>query len=116
MLLLAGGIIAPRPDAGAPLGPSRAQHAVQHTPRSQQIRQRAQRPGRQRRGVTLQIGPRRRYQQAAAVRQHDEQLELPAAAHPPDQLKRAALQRVPWPHDPHRRREAIEVGLVSCLR
>ena len=103
--------------------PGGAQHPVQHPPRDQQILKRTQgllatcRATRRRRRhrLTLQVGPRRRDQRAAAVRQHQDQLQPPLAAHPPDQLKRAALQRVPRPHDPDRRREAIEVGSVSCL-
>jgi hypothetical protein len=88
---------------------------VQDSARHQQIVKRSQRarPGRFDRA--LQIGPRRRHHQVAAVRKHQDQLEPAAAAHPPHQLERAALPRVTRPHHPHRRREAIEVGSVSCL-
>jgi len=88
---------------------------VQDSARSQQIVKRSQRarPGRFDRA--LQIRPRRRHHQVAAVRQHQDQIEPAATAHPPHQLKRAALPRVTRPHDPHRRREAVEVGSVSCL-
>jgi hypothetical protein len=65
--------------------------------------------------VAFEICPCGRDEQGAAVRQHQDQLELPAAAHPADQLKRATLQRVARPHDTDRRREAVEVGSVSCL-
>jgi hypothetical protein len=88
---------------------------LEHPPRRQQIIKRSQRarPGRFDRA--LQIGPRRRHHQVAAVRQHHDQLEPAAAAHPSHQLKRAALPRVTRPQHPHRRREAIEVGSVSRL-
>jgi hypothetical protein len=88
---------------------------VQDSARRQQIVKRSQRarPGRFDRA--LQIRPRRRHHQVAAVRQHQDQLEPAAAAHPPHQLKRAALPRVTRPHNPHRRREAIEMGSVWCL-
>jgi predicted metal-dependent phosphoesterase TrpH len=88
---------------------------VQDSARSQQIVKPSQRarPGRFDRA--LQIRPRRRHHQVAAVRQHQDQLEPAATAHPPHQRKRTALPRVTRPHNPHRRREAIEVGSVSCL-
>jgi predicted metal-dependent phosphoesterase TrpH len=88
---------------------------VQDSARSQQIVKRSQRarPGRFDRA--LQIRPRRRHHQVAAVRQHQDQLEPAATAHPAHQRKGAALPRMTRPHDPHRRREAIEVGSVSCL-
>jgi hypothetical protein len=88
---------------------------VQDSARSQQIVKRSQRarPGRFDRA--LQIGPRRRHHQVAAVRQHQDQLEPPATAHPPHQLKRTALPRVTRPHNPHRHREAVEVGSLSRL-
>jgi len=50
-----------------------------------------------------------------SVRHNENQLKPPAAAHPADQLERAALQRMTCPHDPHPLREAIEVCSVSCL-
>jgi hypothetical protein len=88
---------------------------VQDSARRQQILKRSQRarPGRFDRA--LQIGPRRRHHQVAAVRQDQDQLQSAAAAHPPHQLKRAALPRMTRPHDPHGCREAVEVGSVSCL-
>src|ERR1039458_130273 len=85
------------------------------TPHRQQAPHRPPRPRLERLDRTLQIRPRRRDQQPTAVRQHQDQLQPPPAAHPPDQLERAALQRMPLPNDPDRRREPIEVGLVSCL-
>jgi hypothetical protein len=71
-MLLASGIIAPGQDATARLGGlSSAQHAVQHPAHDHQVLCRAQRPGhrRRRRGLTGQIGPRRRNEQTAAIRQ-----------------------------------------------
>jgi hypothetical protein len=118
-MLLASEIIAPGQDDTAPTSPllkqTGTQHAVQHPPHRQQVPHRAHRPRLERLDRTLQIRPRRREQQPTAVRQHQDQLQPPPAAHPPDQLERAALQRMPLPNDPDRRREPIEVGLVSCL-
>jgi hypothetical protein len=118
-MLLANEIIAPGQDDTAPVGrlirQVSTQHAVQHPSHRQQLLGRAQRARGQRPGLTLQIAPRRRDPGAAAVRQHQEQIEPPAAAHPPDQLKRADVQRMARPHHPDCRREAIEVGSVSCL-
>jgi hypothetical protein len=88
---------------------------VKNPSRGEQIIKRRQRPRPGRVGRDLQIGPRRRDEQVASVRQHHNQLQAPAAPHPPHQLKRAALPRVPRPPNPDRRREAIEVGSVSCL-
>jgi hypothetical protein len=65
--------------------------------------------------VDIEICPFCGDQQATAVPKHHDQLKLALAAHPARQLERAALKRVTRPHDPHRRREAIEVGSVSCL-
>jgi hypothetical protein len=114
-----GGIIAPCQDDTAPVrrlaGQSGAQHAVQHPAHRQQIRNRRKRPSDRQPDRPLEIGPRGREQQPAAVPQHHNQLQPPPATHPPDQLKRAALQRVTRAHDPHGRREALEVGSVSCL-
>jgi hypothetical protein len=118
-MLLASKIIAPRPDDTAPdrelAAPPGAQHAVQHPSRGQQVLDRAQHPRLRRPHRAFQIRPRCRHQQPAAVGQHKDQLQPPPTTHPPDQLKRAALQRMSRPHHPHHRREAIEVGLVSCL-
>jgi hypothetical protein len=94
------------------------QQRLQHPPDREQIIKRGQRArlGRLRRGGRrLKIRPRGRNEQRAAVRQHHDQLQPAPAAHPTPQLKRAALPRMRTPNDPHRRREAIEVGLVSCL-
>jgi hypothetical protein len=91
------------------------QQRLQHPPRGEQIVERPQRSGRWRLGRGLQVGPGGRQQQTAAVRELDDQLQPPVAAHPPGQLKRAALPRVSRPQHPNRRREAIEVGLVSCV-
>jgi hypothetical protein len=88
---------------------------LQHPPRLQEIVKGAQRPRRRRPGRPPQVGPRGRDHQMAAVWQHHDQLEPAASAHPPHQLKRAVLPRMPRPHDPHPRRKAIEVGNVSCL-
>jgi hypothetical protein len=90
-------------------------HRLQDPPRRQQIIQRPQRPRLDRLGSGLQVSPRGRDHQVAAVRQHQDQLELTPPAHPPHPLKRAALPRMPTPDDPDRRREAIEMGSVSCL-
>ena len=65
--------------------------------------------------MPLEICPFCGDEQATAVLKHEDQLQLAPAAHPARQLKRAALQRVTRAHDPDRRREAIEVGSVSCL-
>jgi hypothetical protein len=91
------------------------QQRIQHSTRGEQIIKRPQRPGRWRLGRGLQVSPGGREQQTAAVRQLDDQLQPSMAAHPPGQLKRAALPRVSRPQHPNRRWEAIEVGLVSCL-
>jgi len=65
--------------------------------------------------MALKICPLCRDKQGAAVLEDQDQLQLAPAAHPARQLKRAALQRVTRAHDPDGRREAIEVGSVSCL-
>jgi len=65
--------------------------------------------------VALEICPFCGDQQATTVLKHHDQLKLALAAHPARHLERAALKRVARAHDPHRRREAIEVGSVSCL-
>ena len=119
--MFAGRIIAPDQDNttrdGRLAGPATAQHTVQHAPHRQQILQRAQCPRCRRPGPTaLQIGPRRWNEHPAAVRQHQQELEPAMPAHPADQLKRAALQRVPHARDPDRRREPIERGSVSSGR
>jgi len=89
---------------------------LHHPPCGEQVIERAQRPsGRRWVGRRVQVGPRGRNQKVAAVRQHQDQLKLAAPAHPAQQLKRLSLPRVPPPQHPHRRREAIEVGLMSCL-
>jgi len=88
---------------------------LEHPSRGEQIPKRAQRPrpDRPRRG--LQIGPRGRDHQMTGVRQDQDQLQPPAPVHPAHQLKRLSLPRMRASDDPHRRREAIEVGLVSCV-
>jgi len=87
----------------------------EHPSRRQQILKRPQRP-RDRLAVRdLQVGPRGRDHQMAAVRQHHDQLQPTTAAHPPHQLKRLTVPCVMSADDPHRPREAIEVGSVSCL-
>jgi hypothetical protein len=91
------------------------QQTVEHATRLKQIGERGKRARRRLLGGRLEIGPPGRDQRAAAVRQDEDQLEPPAATHPADQLKRAALQWVTRPHDPHPLREAVEVGSVSCL-
>ncbi len=91
------------------------QHAIEHSPRRQQVLQRPERPRRWRLGVALEIRPICGDKQGAAVVKHHDQLQLAPAAHPASQLKRAALQRVTCAHDPDGRREAIEVGSLSCL-
>ena len=120
-MMFASRIIVPDQDniarGGRLARPSGAQHTVEHVPHRQQILQRAQSPRCRRPDpTTLQIGPRRRNEHPAAVRQHQQQLEPAMPAHPPDQLKRAAFQRVPRARNPDRRREPIEMGSVSCDR
>jgi hypothetical protein len=87
---------------------------IEHPSRAEQCIQRPQRPRRERAGRALEIRPRGRHEQMAAVRQHHDQLQALMPVHPADQLKRPALPCMPRPHDPDRSREAIEVGLVSC--
>lgn len=65
--------------------------------------------------MSLKICPFCGDKHGAAVLEHQDQLKLTPAAHPAGQLKRAALKRVAGPYDPDGRREAIEVGSVSCL-
>jgi len=65
--------------------------------------------------VPLEICPFCGDEQATAVLKHEDQIELAPPAHPAGQLERAALKRVARAHNPDRRREAIEVGSVSCL-
>ena len=65
--------------------------------------------------MAFEICPGSRNEQGTAVRQHQDQLKLTPAAHPAGEPKRAALQRMAGPHNSDRRREAIEVGSVSCL-
>jgi len=65
--------------------------------------------------VALEICPICGDEQATAVLKHEDQLELAPAAHPAGQLERAALKRMARAHNPDQRREAIEVGSVSCL-
>jgi hypothetical protein len=91
------------------------QHTVEHAARLEQIGERGKRARSRPLGGRLEISPPGRNQRAAAVRQHQDQAQRATAAHPADQLKRAALQWVTRPHDPHRLREAVEVGSVSCL-
>ncbi|MBV8868658.1 MAG: hypothetical protein JOY65_04480 [Acetobacteraceae bacterium] len=91
------------------------EHRIEHPAGGEQIIQRRQRPRLQCLDRRLQVGPCRRDQQASAIRQRHEQLQPTVAVHPAGQLKRPALPRMPTTDDPHRRREAIEVGSVSCL-
>ena len=65
--------------------------------------------------MPLEICPFCGDEQATAVLKHEDQLELAPPPHPAGQLKRAALKRVARAHNADRRREAIEVGSVSCL-
>jgi hypothetical protein len=87
---------------------------LKHPPHREQIIKRAERP-RRRLDRAPQISPRGRDHQMTAVRQHHDQLQPTMTVHPTHQLKRAALPRVTRPKNPHRRRETIEVGLMSCL-
>jgi hypothetical protein len=87
----------------------------QDPPRAKQIIERSERPGLRRPGRSLQVRPRRRDHQMTAVRQHHDQLQATATAHPAQQLKRAALPCMTGPQHTHQRREAIEVGSVSSL-
>ncbi|HEY3728292.1 MAG TPA: transposase [Solirubrobacteraceae bacterium] len=118
-MLLADRIIAPDQDntaaAHRTIGQASAQHTVQHPPHRQQIPDRTKRTRRLRSGATLQISPRRRNERPAAIRPHQQQLQPTSPAHPPGQLKRTPLQRMARPNHPDHRREAIEVGSVSCL-
>jgi hypothetical protein len=91
------------------------QHTVEHTARLEQIGERGKRARRRLLGGRLEVGPPHRDQRAAAVRKDQDETQRATAAHPTDQLKGAALQWVTRPHDPHRLREAVEVGSVSCL-
>ncbi|HEY2202205.1 MAG TPA: hypothetical protein VGH56_09955 [Solirubrobacteraceae bacterium] len=94
------------------------QQRIQHPPGREQIIKRGQRArlGRLRRGARgFKVRPRGRNEQRAAVGQHHDQLQPAPAAHPASQLERAAFPRVAGPDYSNRRREAIEVGLVSCL-
>ena len=65
--------------------------------------------------MALKICPFCGDKQGTAVLEHQDQLKLAPATHPARQLERAALKRVARAHDPYHRREAIEVGSVSCL-
>ena len=118
-MLLAGRIIAASQDDTPPLDRpaalGNAQHPVQHPPQHRQALKRGQRP-RRLPPSALQVRPRRRNQRPAAVRQHQQQLQPPPPAHPTEQPKLAALQRMARPCYPNRRREAIEMGSVSCGR
>jgi len=108
MIALLSTIIAPGQD-------DTLDQRLQHPPRLQEIVKRAQRPRRRRPGRAPQVSPRGRDHQMASVWQHHDQLELAASAHPPHQLKRAVLPRMPHPHDPHPLRKAIEMGSLSSL-
>jgi hypothetical protein len=87
----------------------------QDPPRSEQIIKRSERPDLRPPGRRVQVRPHRRDHQVAAIGQHQDQLQSAATAHPAQQLKRPALPRMTRPQNPDCRREAIEVGLVSCL-
>ena len=65
--------------------------------------------------MAFEICPGGRNEQGTAIRQHQDQLKLTPAAHPAGEPKRAALQPMAGPHNSDRRREAIDVGSVSCL-
>ena len=65
--------------------------------------------------MPLEICPFCGDEHATAVLKHEDQIELAPPAHPAGQLERAAQKRVARAHNPDRRREAIEVGSVSCL-
>jgi hypothetical protein len=67
----------------------------QHPPQRQQIRERPERARHQRFRRSVQIGPGSRDQQMTAIRQHQNQLQPTAAAHPPHQLKRTTFPRMP---------------------
>jgi hypothetical protein len=98
-----------------PLDPDNTiEQRIEHPSCPKQIIKRPQRARRRWAGWALEIGPRGRHEQMAAIRQHHDQLQPPMPMHPADQLERAALPRMPRPHDPYRSRKAIEVGLVSC--
>jgi hypothetical protein len=69
-----------------------------------------------RRGVA--VGPRRRHQGLASIRQHDQQLVAAEPPHRPDHLQPLTLQRMPRPGhhhlihraSDHRRGNVLEAG------
>ena len=86
---------------------------VEHAPRRQQILKRPQRPRRRRLRQALQVRPPGRDQRAAAVGQHEQQIQRAATAHPAHHRELMALQWVTRTHDPHHRREPIKVAVGS---
>jgi hypothetical protein len=89
---------------------------VEHPTSRQQILNAAQSPRRRRLRHALQVRPPSRDQRTAAVGQHEQQIQRAAAAHPSHQRQLTALQWVTHTHDPHRRREPIEVVMGSVSR
>jgi hypothetical protein len=70
-------------------------HGIEDLPSGQQICERPERPRNRLSRRRFQLGPGRRNQQPAAIRQHQDQLQPPPTAHPPDQLERPAIPRMP---------------------
>ncbi len=86
-----------------PLG-GPCQQRANHRARVQQLRQRAQRRcvGRRPDIRAVQVGPRRRDQRLAAIRQHHQQLQLPLPASLPQHRQLLAPHGMTRPGDPHR--------------
>jgi hypothetical protein len=62
-----------------------------------------------------QIGPRRRDQRLAAIRQHQQQLDPAVPSHPAQHLQLPPFQRVSPTRD-HHRRKVLDAGSESGLR
>jgi hypothetical protein len=63
----------------------------------------------------VQIGPGRRNQRLAAIRQHQQQLDAAMPPHPAQHRQRPSLQRMTPPRD-HHSREVLDTGSESVLR
>jgi hypothetical protein len=62
------------------------------------------------------IGPVRRHQHPAAIREHKQQLDNASTTSPAQHLQQPTLKRMPEPGDPDLRWKVHEVGSVSRLR
>jgi hypothetical protein len=84
----------------------------------EEVRQEAQALGGARRcgGHRFEVRPRRWDERAGAVRQHEDEVEHPVAAHPAQDRQRLAFERVLRPHDRDRGWETLEVGSLSPCR